>query len=252
LSLYKAAALSPWTWAGLYLGGNVGHGWGKSNTNTLLSDATVGTPLLATNTPGTLNGMSFGGQTGFNWQSGPWVLGIEGDAQQAQQRGRATTLNCAAATCNPGAGAFGLDAPVITSMAQRLEWFGTLRARLGVTPTPDFLVYATGGLAVGRIKTSGTISGLGRSLTQSVTQNGIPVMTPDLTADVGNGGGGDDDANDNSSPVGIPPVTAGINPVSTSFTGHTTKAGWGGRHGSRGSPRWQLDRQDRIPLPGLR
>ena len=34
--------------------------------------------------------MSFGGQTGFNWQSGPWVLGIEGDAQQAQQRGRAT------------------------------------------------------------------------------------------------------------------------------------------------------------------
>src|SRR6202040_1906777 len=194
------------------------------NTNTLLSGATVGTPLLATNTPGTLNGMSFGGQTGFNWQSGPWVLGIEGDAQQAQQRGRATTLNCAAATCNSGAGAFGLDAPVITSMAQRLEWFGTLRARLGVTPTPDSLVYATGGLAVGRIKTSGTISGLGRSLTQSVTQNGIPVMTPDVTADVGNGGGGDD--NGNSSPVGIPPVAAGINPVSTSFTGHTTKAGW--------------------------
>jgi iron complex outermembrane receptor protein len=226
LSLYKAAALSPWTWAGLYLGGNVGHGWGKSNTNTLLSDATVGTPLLATNTPGTLNGMSFGGQTGFNWQSGPWVLGIEGDAQQAQQRGRATMLNCAAATCNPGAGAFGLDAPVITSMAQRLEWFGTLRARLGATPTPDSLVYATGGLAVGRIKTSGTISGLGGSLIQSVTQNGTPVMTPDVTLDVGTGGGGNDLNNDNSSPVGIPPVATGINPVSTSFTGHTTKAGW--------------------------
>src|SRR6202022_3356891 len=151
---------------------------------------------------------------------GPWVLGIEGDAQQAQQRGRATTHNGAAATCTPGAGAFGLDAPVITSMAQSLEWFGTLRARLGVTPTPASLSFARGGFAVGKNKTSRPNSGLGRSLTQSVPQNGIPVMTPDVTADVGNGGGGDD--NDNSSPVGIPPVTAGINPVTTSFTGHTT------------------------------
>jgi opacity protein-like surface antigen len=42
-------------------------------------------------------------------------------------------------------------------MEQRLEWFGTLRARLGATPTPDSLIYATGGLAVGRIKTSGSV-----------------------------------------------------------------------------------------------
>src|SRR5262249_50202054 len=66
LSLYKAPTLTAWSWAGPYLGGNVGYGWGKSNANTVLSDATVGTPLLATNPPGTLNGMSFGGQAGFN------------------------------------------------------------------------------------------------------------------------------------------------------------------------------------------
>ena len=226
-SPYKAPTLSSWTWAGPYLGGNVGHGWGKSNTSTVLSDTTVGTPLLAANTPGTLNGMSFGGQVGVNWQSGPWVIGIEGDAQQAQQRGRATTLYCAGAICNPAASASGLDAPVITSMAQRLQWFGTLRARLGATPTPDSLIYATGGLAVGRIGTSGTISGLGRSLTQSVTQNGNPVVvTDDVTPDAGNGGGGDDDNDNNSSSAGVPSVAPAFNPVSTTFTDHTTKIGW--------------------------
>ena len=36
-------------------------------------------------------------------------------------------------------------------MVQRLEWFRTLRARLGATLTPDSMVYATGGLAVGGI-----------------------------------------------------------------------------------------------------
>jgi iron complex outermembrane recepter protein len=224
VSLYKAPTLTAWTWAGPYLGGNVGHGWGKSNANTVLSDATNGTPLLATNTPGTLNGMGFGGQAGFNWQSGPWVAGIEVDGQQSQQRGRATMFNCAGATCNPTASASGLDAPVTTSMAQRLEWFGTLRARLGATPTPDSLIYATGGLAVGRIKTSGTISGSGNSLTQSVTQSGTPVVAEDVTPGVDNGG--DDDDDNNSSSVGTPSVGASVNPVSTSFTSHTTKVGW--------------------------
>src|SRR5262249_41505059 len=126
---------------------------------------------------------------------------------------------------NPAATASGLDAPVTTSMAQRLVWFGTLRARLGATPTPDSLVYATGGLAVGRIKTSGTISGSGSSLTQSVTQTGTPVVAAAGSRGVDNSDGGGDDDN-NSSPVGTPSVAASINPVSTSFTSHTTKVGW--------------------------
>src|SRR5439155_18732992 len=79
-------------------------------------------------------------QAGFNWQSGPWVMGIEGDAQQSQQRGQATTFNCAGAICNPAASAFGLDAPVTASMALRLERFRTLGASLGRTHTPDLMV----------------------------------------------------------------------------------------------------------------
>jgi outer membrane immunogenic protein len=175
--------------------------------------------------------MIFGGQAGFNWQSGPWVLGIEGDAQQAQQRGQATTFNCAGATCNPAASAFGLDAPVTASMAQRLEWFRTLRARLGRILTPDFMIYATGGLAVGRIKTSGTISGSSLAVTQGVTHSVMPGVEHNVTEGVVSDGGDDEpipvpvDVPINI-PVDIPFVTASINPVSTQFTSHTTRAGW--------------------------
>ncbi|QPC45458.1 porin family protein [Kaustia mangrovi] len=37
----------------------------------------------------------------------------------------------------------------------RVEWFGTIRSRLGFTPVDRLLVYATGGLAYGRVKSTG-------------------------------------------------------------------------------------------------
>lgn len=40
----------------------------------------------------------------------------------------------------------------------KLEWFGAVRGRLGFTVTPTVLLYGTGGLAYGEIKTDGTIS----------------------------------------------------------------------------------------------
>jgi outer membrane immunogenic protein len=51
--------------------------------------------------------------------------------------------------------------PNITSAAsltQKLPWFGTLRARLGMEPTDHWLLYVTGGLAYGEIKSTGTIT----------------------------------------------------------------------------------------------
>jgi len=41
--------------------------------------------------------------------------------------------------------------------SQKLEWFATLRALLGVTVTPDAIAYVTGGLAVGEVVTAGTV-----------------------------------------------------------------------------------------------
>ena len=98
--------MAPWTWAGAYLGLNAGYGFGKSNTDTVISDSTAGTPLVATSTSSKLDGMIFGAQAGFNWQSGPWVAGIEADIQSSRQPGRTTTFDCAGATCNSGARSF--------------------------------------------------------------------------------------------------------------------------------------------------
>ena len=98
---YGTAVVAPWTWAGLYLGLNAGYGFGKSNTDTVISDSTVGAPLVAASTSSKLAGMIFGAQAGFNWQSGPWVAGIEANIQSSRQPGRTTTFDCAGATCNP-------------------------------------------------------------------------------------------------------------------------------------------------------
>jgi outer membrane immunogenic protein len=49
--------------------------------------------------------------------------------------------------------------PFAYSQEQRLSWLGTFRGRLGWTPTDHtWLFYATGGLAVGGVKASDTVS----------------------------------------------------------------------------------------------
>ena len=39
-------------------------------------------------------------------------------------------------------------------MAQKLPWFGTVRARLGAEPSSNLLLYVTGGLAYAQIKST--------------------------------------------------------------------------------------------------
>src|SRR5262249_59917786 len=95
-----------------------------------------------------------------NWMTNGWLLaGIEADVQLSTQNTTPTYI-CPGAICSP---TFGDGAPVTASFdrAQKLDWFGTVRGRLGATVTPETVAYVTGGLAVGEIKTTGT--GLGIS-----------------------------------------------------------------------------------------
>src|SRR5262249_2123333 len=225
LTFDKAPVVTAWSWAGPYLGVNYGYAWGKSDTNTALSDAAMGTPLIAAHTPFKLSDMIFGGQAGFNWQAGAWGAGIEADFLESRPPGRAAALNCATAVCNPAIGALNLDAPVTVTMAQKLEWFSTLRARLGVTPTPDSLLYATGGLALGGIRTSGTITGSSLTLTPGIIEG----VTESLVAAVDDSGNPilDENGNPIQVPLEVPvetaTVTASANPATTSFDSSTPK-----------------------------
>ena len=157
----KAPIAPPFSWTGWYLGGNIGGGWASDPAT--LSDTTSSTSIIShdadapvpTFFPGPSTGpttASGGGsinpsgvigglQTGYNWQSGWLVSGLEADIQGSSQRGSATI--CDTAGCPAGSG--------VANVSQRLPWFSTFRGRVGFTPADRWLVYATGGLAVGEI-----------------------------------------------------------------------------------------------------
>jgi len=59
-----ASPVAPFSWAGIYLGGNVGYQWAS-----------------VTNNPAHPSGGFFGAQVGYNWQVSPLVLGVETDLQ---------------------------------------------------------------------------------------------------------------------------------------------------------------------------
>lgn len=162
--VYKAppVVVDPWTWTGVYIGVNVGYSWGKSETDATFTNNTTGVLLAASSSDFKLNGAIGGGQIGANWQNGIWVLGAEADIQWSGQKG-STIFSCPVvglgAPCNPVTAGPGFGVSPTATFNQKLEWFGTVRARLGVTPSPTTLLYVTGGLAYGEIETDGVISG---------------------------------------------------------------------------------------------
>ena len=103
-----------YSWAGPYLGGNLGYAWGSVDNNRTKPSGFVG-----------------GVQAGYNWQPNPsspsWVFGVEGDFQVT--------------------GADETFAPWKFSN----PWFGTVRGRAGYAFS-NILVYGTAGLAFGELR----------------------------------------------------------------------------------------------------
>lgn len=69
--------------------------------------------------------------------------------------------------------------PVIDTLSQKLDWFGTFRGRIGSTfIAPTFLAYVTGGLAYGDVKTTNTVSGTNVTNPGGQGVNGGTILTP--------------------------------------------------------------------------
>jgi len=107
---YYPPPSSVYNWTGPYAGLNLGYEWGKVTNSNL--------------EPG---GIAGGGQLGYNWQTGQFVLGVETDIQAS--------------------GADDTFAPYKFSN----PWFGTLRGRAGFAIN-NVLLYGTFGLAYGELK----------------------------------------------------------------------------------------------------
>jgi len=102
--------LNAYSWAGPYLGGNLGYEWGSVSNN-------------ATKPSGIAGGV----QGGYNFQSGNWVFGVEGDLELT---GASDTF---------------------ASWKFSNPWFGTVRGRAGYAFN-NILFYGTGGLAFGELR----------------------------------------------------------------------------------------------------
>lgn len=98
------------SWARPYLGVNLGYAWGSVANNPTKPSGFVG-----------------GVQAGYNWQSGAFVFGLEGDIQAT--------------------GAEETFAPWKFSN----PWFGTVRGRAGYALN-NILFFGTGGLAFGELR----------------------------------------------------------------------------------------------------
>jgi outer membrane immunogenic protein len=138
------------SWTGWYVGTNVGYGWGRDSQDPFcITPAGVlggtGCTILPENNLSP-QGWLGGGQFGFNYQAGVWVLGLEADIQAAKIED-STSLAGTFPTVGGGTAAATLLA------SQSIDWFGTVRGRVGWT-FDRALIYATGGLIYGRVTAS--------------------------------------------------------------------------------------------------
>jgi outer membrane immunogenic protein len=129
-------------WAGFHIGLHGGHGW--ANTDTYVDPLPSATqfvnlkPQFLDLSP---SGSVYGAQFGYDWQWGKFVLGLEGDYthMNLDDTNTQSPIIQNNGTPFPGAG-------YVTAHSD-LSWITSARARVGATPLPNWLIYATGGLA---------------------------------------------------------------------------------------------------------
>jgi outer membrane immunogenic protein len=141
----------PFSWTGFYIGGHVGAVRGRGSFDAIVDQPVFPAfgflgplfPIIVPSRLGTIPGVSAsdtsflgGGQLGYNWQVGSFLLGFEGDASWTHVR--------ASATFSP-VDPFGFQT-LNGTYTTEIDWMASLRARLGVT-WDRLLIYATGGAA---------------------------------------------------------------------------------------------------------
>jgi outer membrane immunogenic protein len=116
----------PFSWTGLYLGGQIGYAWGNNNAS-LFFPTVLLSSLYFNNSP---QGVIGGAHVGYNLQINQWVLGVEGSVD-------GTSLS---------KGVFLSAAGTPATITTRAEDQGSIRARAGIA-FDRALIYATGGAA---------------------------------------------------------------------------------------------------------
>jgi outer membrane immunogenic protein len=145
---YADVAVGPYNWTGFYAGLNLGWTMNDSSYNLSPTGKFSGDPDNPLRTDsGDFNGpaLTAGGQFGYNYQISRYVLGLETDLNY---NGFSETLPASRTLASPLLGDFS------HTVTQKIDYFGTVRGRLGFTPCNRLLVYATGGFAYGHVSSN--------------------------------------------------------------------------------------------------
>ncbi len=156
--VYKAPEVN---WAGLYVGVIGGAEYAMTDMYFQNSGYFGGFPVALPVTQGSGGsaanmhgaGILGGGTLGYNWQSGSWVYGLEGDFAGTPLQG--------SNQCQPLNPPLAFGGSVNNSLFQttchsNVDWTGTVAARLGYALTPHALTYAKAGVAVAEESFSST------------------------------------------------------------------------------------------------
>jgi outer membrane immunogenic protein len=153
--VYEPVAVVPaFSWTGFYLGVMGGYGGDKFEYPFNYNDG------ISVNGQADITSSGFfgGGTVGFNYQFNNWVAGVEGDIAWSGIKGELGA--------NVG--------PLDLSAGSEIDWFGTIRARLGFLATERFMIYGTGGAAYGETNSYANLNlgGPGLNVSQSDTNWG--------------------------------------------------------------------------------
>lgn len=129
------------SWAGFYVGGNIGAAWQKMSADPVSPYGTYqvnhGAP-----TSQNFNNVIGGLEIGYNWQTGTFVYGLEADLSWLSGSHSNTVIG-GGTNCDVNCG-------VSTSM----NWLDTVRARAGFALNNNWLLYGTGGVAFAKVQNS--------------------------------------------------------------------------------------------------
>jgi outer membrane immunogenic protein len=157
-----------YSWTGFYAGANVGGIIGNDRISQTVEVAGLGT---VTTDPTNIvpKGVLGGVQVGYNFQAGPrWLVGFEADFQGSNQSAR----SCTPDSCFRQTSPVGADRNAFVPIEQTLDYFGTIRGRVGAV-NDNVLYYVTGGAAFGHF-----------NQTVSADFTGSPILKAGTTSDL--------------------------------------------------------------------
>jgi outer membrane autotransporter protein len=145
---YKAPpAQAAYNWTGFYIGAYLGAEWG--NTNWTFADGSSIDPHFA--------GLLGGGEIGYNYQIGKWVLGVEGDIGATNARG-----------VQPCPSGFFYNCEI------NVDWLSTATARVGYAYWDRLLAYVKAGAAIARDRAQSVCDTGSRPTIAAVSLDGCP------------------------------------------------------------------------------